>query len=234
MQEYFLVIDTETSGLPKIWDKPYDAKNNWPFILQIAWIIFDAEGTQIKKENHYIKPGNFNITKSSIKIHQITKEVLANKGKDKLAVIKKLGNDVAKYNPLVVAHFAELDFHMVGVESFRLNIENPLINSPLFCTMKASVPYIKNPNFKYLKLNRFYKTLFNRAPNKLHDALNDAQYTSEVFFHLLKKGEVTDQTIAQQKEIPKKVKQNVKATAYLISGILLILLILLLLLWNRN
>ncbi|MDA9555675.1 hypothetical protein N9R54_05505, partial [Pelobium sp.] len=71
---------------------------------------------------------------------------------------------------------------------------------PLFCTMKASVPYIQNPNFKYLKLNRFYKTLFDKKPEVgLHNALSDAQITAEIFFHLLQNGKVTDQIINEQK-----------------------------------
>lgn len=36
LQDYFLVIDTETSGLPKKWDAPYGTKNNWSHVLQIA------------------------------------------------------------------------------------------------------------------------------------------------------------------------------------------------------
>ncbi|MFC5282733.1 exonuclease domain-containing protein [Pedobacter alpinus] len=198
MREYFLVIDTETSGLPKKWDAPYSSNNNWPYILQIAWLIYDADGALVKKENHYVKPGNFKISKASLKIHHITKEDLLHKGKDKLAIIKRLANDIVKYQPLVVAHFTELDYHMVGVESFRLNIENPLLHKPLFCTMKASVPYIKNPNFKHLKLNVFYKTLFNKKPEKLHNALSDATITSEIFFYLKNKGEVSDSIIAKQ------------------------------------
>ncbi len=227
MQDYFLVIDTETSGLPKKWDAPYHLKNNWPYILQIAWLIYNADGTLLKKENHYIKPGNFNITKSSIKIHHITKELLLHKGKDKLLILKKLARDIAKYQPLVVAHFTELDYHMVGAESFRLNIENPLQQTPLFCTMKASGAYVKNPNFSYLKLNRFYKTLFNKKPEKLHNAFEDAKLTAEIFFYLKNKGEVTDAIITKQ-TIP--VKNEVKKPNFLFKGLAIVLIVLIIIL----
>ncbi|MBC7524694.1 MAG: 3'-5' exonuclease, partial [Flavobacterium sp.] len=53
MKDHFLVVDTETSGLPKKWDLPYDAKNNWPHVVQIAWIIFNTKGEELKRENHY-------------------------------------------------------------------------------------------------------------------------------------------------------------------------------------
>lgn len=230
MNDYFLVIDTETSGLPKKWDAPYSSDSNWPHILQIAWLIYDANATLIKKESHYLRPGDFKISNASLKIHHITKEELLHRGKDKLAILKRLAKDINKYQPLVVAHFTELDYHMVGVESFRLNIPNPLLNSPLFCTMKASVPYIKNPNFKHLKLNVFYKTLFNKRVDKLHNAFSDASITSEIFFHLKAKGEVTDSIIAKQ-QIPAKTEKQ--KNDFLIKGIIFtfIIIIFIILIW---
>ncbi len=55
MSDYLLFIDTETSGLPKKWGLPYSAKNNWPFSVQIAWVIYTKEGQKVKQENHFIK-----------------------------------------------------------------------------------------------------------------------------------------------------------------------------------
>ncbi len=210
MNKHILVLDTETSGLPKKWDVPYDTKNNWPHVLQIAWLIFDLEGNLIKKENHYLKPTDFKITKASFKIHQLSLNFLNHRGKDPKLVLKKLIADLEKYNPLMVGHFVELDYHMVAAELFRVNMDYPLAKIPLFCTLKASAPYVKNPNFEYLKLNRFYKTLFNKRPEKLHDALADAQLTSEIFFHLLNKNEIDDEVIKKQKNINIKEENKVK------------------------
>lgn len=232
MNNYILVLDTETSGLPKKWDVPYDTKNNWPHVLQIAWLIFDLEGKLIKKENHYLKPSNFKITKASLKIHQLNLDFLNHRGKERLAIFKKLISDLEKYHPLMVAHFVELDYHMVAAELHRLKIQYPLENIPLFCTLKASAPYVKNPNFEYLKLNRFYKTLFNKRPEKLHDALADAQLTSEIFFHLLNNNEIDDEVIKNQKNInikeEKKVKQKytLQIPIIIITALVLVIIIL--------
>lgn len=202
MKNYFLVLDTETSGLPKKWDVPYDIKNNWPHVLQIAWIVYNQEGKELKRENHYLKNTGFKISKASAKIHKITPEYLLQRGKDPKKVFLKLLADVKRYDPLVIGHFVELDFHMVKVEFFRIGIENSFEDYPLFCTMKASVPYIKNPSIKYLKLNSFYKTLFNKsASDNLHNALSDAELTSQIFFHLLNIGQINDEVITKQQDI---------------------------------
>ena len=202
MKNYFLVLDTETSGLPKKWDVPYDVKNNWPHVLQIAWIIYNQEGKELKRENHYLKNTGFKISKASAKIHKITPEYLLQKGKDQKKVFLKFLADVKRYDPLIIGHFVELDYHMVKAEFFRAGIENSFENQALFCTMKASVPYIKNPSFKYLKLNRFYKTLFNKnAPDNLHNALSDVEVTSEIFFYLLNNGQINDEVITKQQDI---------------------------------
>jgi DNA polymerase-3 subunit epsilon len=237
MNDYFLVIDTETSGFPKKWDVPYDAKNNWPHVLQIAWLIFDVDGKLIKKENHYLKPAAFKITKASFKVHQLSLNFLKHRGKERSLVFKKLIADLEKYKPLMVAHFVELDYHMIGAEMYRLNLDYPLQNVPLFCTLKASAPYVRNPNFEYLKLNRFYKTLFNKSPEKLHDALADALLTAEIFFHLLNNKEIDNQIIQNQKNIKIKEKNKAKSVSNLklpIIFALSILLVIIILIWLLN
>ncbi|MEO5909881.1 MAG: 3'-5' exonuclease [Pelobium sp.] len=226
MKDFFLVIDTETSGLPKKWDVAYDIENNWPHILQVAWVVFDKNGKEIKSANYYLKNNGFKINKYAFNIHKITTEFLDLNGEDRKKILTKLAYDLQKYQPLIIGHFVELDLHMMNVEFHRFKIENSLNELPHFCTMKASVPYIKNPSFKYLKLNRFYKTLFHKRPVKLHDALADAKLTAEIFFHLLEKGEVSDAIIKKQTELNQKEK---KIPLWIFS--ILALLIISLLIW---
>lgn len=228
MQDYILVIDTETSGLPKKWDAPFETKNNWPHVLQIAWIIYEASGSLVKKANHYLKPGEFKITKASTKIHNITSDFLQKNGEERLEVFESLAADINHYRPLIVAHFAELDFCMVGAEYHRLRMLNPLTESTFFCTLKASAPYVKNPAFNFLKLNVFYKTLFHKRPNNLHNALTDAELTAEIFFYLLKKGEVTENLIEEQSKAIKKEKTETHPLSkryYIILTIIVIIII---------
>lgn len=227
MQKHVLVIDTETSGLPKKWDAPYSSKSSWPHVLQIAWLIYTNDGLLLKKENHYLKPGNFKITKGSLKIHHLTAAFLEANGEDRWSVFDKLASDISTYSPLVVAHFAELDFCMVGAEYHRLNLPNPLQNSAFFCTLKASAAYVKNPTFNFLKLNVFYKTLFKKRPENLHNAIVDAELTAEIFFHLLQKGEVNDLIVKEHSSIIRKDKQQVKKTFNIYYIMLIVVLLIL-------
>jgi len=224
VKDHFLVVDTETSGLPKKWDLPYDAKNNWPHVVQIAWIIFNAKGEELKRENHYIKNNDFKISKSAQNIHHLDSEFLKKNGKDRLHVMQRLAKDLENYQPLIIAHFVELDFHMICAEFFRTNIKSNIGQLPLFCTMKASKPYIKNPSIKYLKLNRFYKTIFNKRPEKLHDALSDALLTAEIFFYLLQNGEIDDVAIAFQQNLIDVKNKEIQPVYKWLSLIIVIIL----------
>ena len=228
MKDFFLFVDTETSGLPKNWQAPYGSKS-WPFVVQIAWIICKADGTELKRESHYIKNVNFKIQKSAQKTHQITAEFLEKNGEDKRNVMTRLAADLEEYDPLLVGHFIELDIHMINAAFFRLSMDNPISELPRFCTMKASAKYVRNPYFNHLKLGRFYKTLFNKTAENLHNAVNDVEYTKEIFFELVMLGDVNDQIIKDQfldgKRRDPDVKTKVLLWPFILLGVALILLI---------
>ena len=198
VQDFFLFIDTETSGLPKNWTAPYDKEKNWPYIIQLAWVIFDQEYREIKRANYFIKCTDFKIEKSSQKIHHITEAFLMMNGGSREDALEALNQDLIKYQPLVVGHFMEFDYHMVNAEHQRIGKPTELNHLPLFCTMKASAPFVNNPAKELLKLNEFYEELFNEAPEAFHQALADAINTSRIFFELRKMGKVTAKSIKQQ------------------------------------
>ena len=50
-----LVFDTETSGLPKSRSQSIMESHNWPFILQIAWILYDSDKNLILEKTNKIK-----------------------------------------------------------------------------------------------------------------------------------------------------------------------------------
>lgn len=198
MRNYFLFIDTETSGLPKNWKLPYAQENNWPYIIQIAWIVYDRNFNEIEKQNHFIENSNFSIEKSSQEIHHITEEYLRLNGKEREKVMLALEDVVKKYDPIIVGHFMEFDYHMINVEFQRIGKSNVITNQPFFCTMKASKPYVRNPRVDLLKLNEFYQELFNEKPKAFHNALSDALNTAKIFFHLFKDQPFTKQIVDDQ------------------------------------
>ncbi|MFZ6022015.1 MAG: hypothetical protein ACOYT9_00915 [Patescibacteria group bacterium] len=75
----YLVADIETTGLPiKRKAKPEDF-DNWPYIVQIGWLLFDNEGKCIELK-HYVINQNIDIPKDSVAIHGITNEIAKEKG----------------------------------------------------------------------------------------------------------------------------------------------------------
>lgn len=227
MKEYLLFIDTETSGLPKKWNKPYSDNKNWPFSIQIAWIIFSKDGKEIKKDNFYIRENDFTIDPSSLKTHGITKDFLKENGERRKKVMSKLAYDIKKYKPMLVGHFMELDYHVLGADFFRSGMENPMKELPLFCTMLASDIFVKNPQSKFLRLSQLYDYLFNKKATNIHNALTDATITADCFFEMLKRGHISDELIMSQqsKFQPKQISTTGLAWAWVFFISLLIVII---------
>lgn len=227
MSEYLLFLDTEASGLPKNWELPYSAQNNWPFCLQVSWIIYKKDGQKLKQESHYITDPDVKIAKSATKIHGITQSFLQINGQSRKEVMQMLADDVIKYRPLVIGHFMKFDSHMIAIDFYRTGIENPVKNEMTFCTMVATTHLVKNPIKKFFKLGELYEALFSVILKDQHNALVDANATAECFFELVKRGETTDQTIALQQKREVRSDTENKGPGCTIPMLLIITLILL-------
>lgn len=231
VKDYLLFIDTETNGLPKKWNKPYHVEGNWPYIIQIAWIVCNKDGTEVKRENHFIKNDGFNIKNSAFKIHGITEAYLKKNGKNKMDVMQLLAADIDQYQPMLIGHFMELDFHMINVEFFRLGIENPVKELPLFCTMLASNLYSKNPTVKYLRLHDFYNLLLNKKTKAIHNALIDVENTVAIFFELIQRGDINEFNLKAQQNVFKLKQVNERPFKYVFFSFIILIIILLICLY---
>ena len=76
----YLFFDTETTGLPKKWQAPVSDLDNWPRIVQLAWILSDDKGKQLAGQNYIIKPEGFLIPEESSRVHGISTEKAMNEG----------------------------------------------------------------------------------------------------------------------------------------------------------
>ena len=56
-----LFFDTETTGLPKNYKAPVTDLENWPRLVQLAYILQDYDGNTILKGDYIIKPNGFTI-----------------------------------------------------------------------------------------------------------------------------------------------------------------------------
>nr|WP_317167284.1 3'-5' exonuclease [Blattabacterium cuenoti] len=109
----YLIIDTETTGLPKFYDKFFC--KNWPRIVQLSWQIHDEIGNLIKFNNFIIKPKDFDIPFNSFKIHGINSDIAYKYGYDLNFVLDKFKLDFNKYK-YVIGHNLEFDIKIIEKE----------------------------------------------------------------------------------------------------------------------
>lgn len=224
MTNNLLFIDTEASGLPKKWNAPYSKVNNWPFSVQISWLVYNPQGDLLKQEDHYIKDDDFKITPAALKIHGITREFLNENGQPRHQVMQLLAKDILSFQPLLVGHFMELDYHVISADFFRSGVENPAINANTFCTMLATKQLAQYSQSKYLRLGDLYELLFNQPLLNQHNALVDAKATSKCFFELTKRGEIDDEYILKQQSL----KHDEPPLSRFIGWVLVVLIVLIL------
>ncbi len=231
MNAYLLFVDTETSGLPKDWSKPYSDRDNWPHLVQVAWEVYTPQGELLKSENAYIRPSDYEMSAESLRIHGISREFLENNGESRYSVLQRLQQDLLQYKPLVVGHFMQLDFHMLGLGFYRAGLDNPLEQLPTFCTMQATGHFVREARHRHLRLNELYLRLFGEPLQNEHDAATDAQATARVFFELWRKGDIDEESIRLQQEpspaqpLRRKPRRQLHRLFYFISFLLGVLLL---------
>jgi DNA polymerase-3 subunit epsilon len=200
---YVLFVDTETSGLPADWRRPYAEPGAWPHVAQIAWLLYGPDGELVKTENHYVRPSDYDLSPASTQIHGLTRAFLHDKGKPRREVMQRLYDDLVRYQPLVVGHFLVLDFHMMGVSFHRSGLSNPIVDLglPTFCTMRLTERFMQPMRQQYLRLADLYQRQFGRPMLHQHDALADAEATAQCYFELQRTGDIDAEALASQAPI---------------------------------
>ncbi|OON70299.1 3'-5' exonuclease [Hymenobacter sp. CRA2] len=197
-QEYLLFVDTETTGLPARWQRPYREEWEWPSIAQLAWQVYTPEGQLVKAEQAYLQIPAGRMPAEAIAIHGLTPEFLAAHGQLPAPVLQQLLDDLQTYRPRVVGHFLPLDFHVLGAALLRAELPNPLPDLPQFCTMQLTAGLGLNPKPRQLLLHELYELLFGESMICLHDAQIDAAATARCYFELRRRGLIPDNVLNGQ------------------------------------
>ena len=185
-----LFFDTETTGLPKNWEAPISDLNNWPRMVQLAYLFYDFNGNKISEANYIIKPNGFIIPHESSNIHGISTDRAQKDGKDLLLVLEEFNLLINKAS-YIVAHNLSFDEKIVGAEFLRNNITNPFINKNRICTMKSSTEFCKidgTYGYKWPKLSELHFKLFNTGFQEAHNAAVDINATAKCFWELKNRG----------------------------------------------
>ncbi len=187
----YLFFDTETTGLPKNYNAPIDDLNNWPRLVQLAWVVYDENAKEKIGKNFIIKPEGFQIPKEASSVHGITTEKANKEGQPLKEVLEEFANAVGS-SKLLIAHNMNFDEKIMGAEFLRKNTNHDLFDTVRFCTMQESTDFCQLPgnfgDYKWPRLSELYTKLFGKDFENAHDALADVNACARCFFELIDRG----------------------------------------------
>ena len=181
-----LFFDVETTGLPIDYKAPVSRLENWPRLVQIAWLLTDPQGKEIAAHECIVRPSEFLIPHEATRIHGITTEVAHRDGISLREALHRFAFELGKANVLV-AHNMAFDEKIVGAEFLRLGCPDFVASKPRQCTMQASTKFCRIPaarGFKWPKLEELHRKLFQQEMTGGHHALVDARACARCYFEL--------------------------------------------------
>lgn len=186
----YLFFDTETTGLPKKWDAPIADLENWPRLVQIAWILFDDDGGQVLSKEYIVRPEGFIIPEESAKVHGITTETAMKKGKPLQKILNEFSLSMS-LSEFLVAHNMSFDEKVIEAEFLRKMIQRSLFQPRKLCTKEIATEFCKIPcpyGYKWPSLSELHMKLFGDDFEDAHDALVDVNICAKCFFELKRIG----------------------------------------------
>jgi len=192
-----IILDTETTGLPIKRVAKISDNDNWPYIVQMSWLICDIETATIVNVKDYIVrlPEGMSIPAESTKIHRITTERMRRDGIDIKEVLEIFISDF-RSSAFIVAHNLNFDKTIIRVELHRNHCPNIFANKRNieFCTMEYGTPICKltrvnrwngKTQAKSPKLIELYYILFAEKPKNLHNSLIDVLVCFRCFYKMV-------------------------------------------------
>jgi len=193
------VIDFETSGKPPGNKVHHNTYQNFPRAVQFCGFLYDLEQNQeISRLTYLFKIDDFVIPEDSIKIHNITDEMVQQDGVYFQDVYENILNMLSEATQ-VVGHNLTFDlnvlrtelYHLYHNEMATLNRTVGIIDSlSTYCTMLKSTRFcnIMTEGRRYPKwpqLVELHEKLFSKPPDMtLHDASADCQICLKCFLRL--------------------------------------------------
>jgi DNA polymerase III epsilon subunit-like protein len=189
----FLLIDCETTGLPRTRRFSPDAVDDWPRLVQIAWARCGPEGQLTEAHCHIIRPDGFRIPADATKVHGITHSRARRVGRDLSQVLDEFLEEAARTGTVFVAHNLEYDWGVLASEFVRTGKSLSVLESPGICTMRTTTDVCCLPRpggwgYKWPTLEELHMFLFGRSYEGTHDAARDLEACARCFFKLLAAG----------------------------------------------
>jgi DNA polymerase III subunit epsilon len=189
-----LFLDTETTGKPICYYASIDKTQNWPRLVQLAWI---QAGEQLLPDSTRrvatIQPVGFAISAESTAIHGISDEEALRTGEPLAEVLAEFCRALLAADR-IVGHNLNFDVPVVACELFRMGLRSyadVLVAKPRYDTMRSGTDLCQLPGprgFKWPKLEELYLFLFHRRPDNQHRADGDALATAECYYEMVRRG----------------------------------------------
>ena len=179
-------FDTETTGLPRSWNAPLRDLDNWPRMVQLAWLLCDEAGNELAHASRIIRPEGYLIPLDASRVHGITTERALAEGMPLADVLDEALPQLEKA-AMAVAHNISFDEKILGAECLRLSRPFPFEKKPMRCTMKESTDFCKLPGmygYKFPNLTELHRKLFKKSFDDAHDALADVRACKAAYFEL--------------------------------------------------
>lgn len=193
----YLIIDTETNGLPDCKDIPYGFypdyklldRYNKARIIQISYMLCNENIEEKELHDFVIKRENFTIDNSEF--HGITNEISDN-GYDYDVAINNFIETLGKCE-YIIAHNINFDVNVIKSELYRrnkLDLIEIIDSKKLICTVKKfkylvkaknKINKIKNPSLKEL-----YQFCFNNENDNAHNSKYDVINLHKCIYYISK------------------------------------------------
>jgi len=192
LKNTYLFFDTETTGLPKDYKAPVADLDNWPRLVQLAYLLFDTGGNELSSGDFIIKPEGFSIPAEVSKVHGITDAQALRHGYSLMFVLGIFESMINECE-ILVAHNMSFDEKIVGAEFLRAGMNNPIPPKKKICTMKSTIDFCAitgKYGYKYPGLSELYQKLFNTGFEEAHNAFADIRATARCFWELKRLGKI--------------------------------------------
>lgn len=169
----YIIIDTETTGLPN------KKTNEWPKIISIAIIhasIINDEMDIYSEDEYFITDWVNELSEDTSKFLKLNKNIILKNGVSFDTVKTKIINLIkdCKDNIVFIAHNVLFDYNVIKTCGLDLS------NYNWFCTMNNAKMYFNNKYPKLLELAKFFNIDIDNT--KLHQALYDTQICANIFY----------------------------------------------------
>lgn len=186
-----IFLDTETTGVPKVYGRPVSEVDNYPRLVQLAYIVRDPDGRIVYQHETLIKPVGYEIPAQAAAVHGYNTAMAMEYGHIIEGVLDGLAFWVNR-SDLIVGHNISFDLAVLGAEYWRLYDRDFLAGRQSFCTMQSTIAFVGIPRrgggLKYPKLEELHQKLFDEPMGKAHTALQDITNTMKCYDELARRG----------------------------------------------